>query len=81
MARTLDQLAADCTVLPIAEAVAAAFPRRDVTPDEARAVAHGARLPARGLGPGPIGVFAPDGTLLSLVEESGKTAKPLAVFV
>jgi tRNA pseudouridine55 synthase len=81
MARTLDQLAADCTVLPIAEAVAAAFPRRDVTPDEARAVAHGARLPARGLGPGPVGVFAPDGTLLSLVEESGKTAKPLAVFV
>jgi tRNA pseudouridine55 synthase len=81
MARTLDQLAADCTILPIAEAVAAAFPRRDVTPDEARAVAHGARLPARGLGPGPIGVFAPDGTLLSLVEESGKTAKPLAVFV
>jgi tRNA pseudouridine55 synthase len=81
MARTLDQLAADCTILPIAEAVAAAFPRRDVTPDEARAVAHGARLPARGLGPGPVGVFAPDGTLLSLVEESGKTAKPLAVFV
>lgn len=80
MAKTLEELAADCAILPIGEAVAAAFPRRDVTAEEARAVAHGARLPAIGLGPGPVGVFAPDGTLLSLVEETGKTAKPLAVF-
>jgi tRNA pseudouridine55 synthase len=81
MARTLDELAADCAILPIGDAVTAAFPRRDVTAEEARAVAHGGRLPAIGLGPGPIGVFGPDGTLLSLVEEAGKTAKPLAVFV
>lgn len=80
MAKTLEELAADCAILPIGDAVAAAFPRRDVTAEEARAVAHGARLPAIGLGPGPVGVFAPDGTLLSLVEETGKTAKPLAVF-
>jgi tRNA pseudouridine55 synthase len=81
MAHTLDELATDCTILPIADAVRAAFPARTVTEEEARTVAHGGRLSAQGQGPGPIGVFAPDGTLLSLVEESGNTAKPLAVFV
>ncbi|MFD0686500.1 tRNA pseudouridine(55) synthase TruB [Actinomadura fibrosa] len=81
MARTLDELAADLAVLPMEEAVAAAFPRRDVSEDDARKVAHGGRLPAAGLGPGPVGVFAPDGTLLALVEEQGRAAKPLAVFV
>lgn len=80
MARTVDQLAETLEVLPIGDAVAAAFPRRDVTDDDARKVMHGGRLPAAGLGPGPVGVFAPDGTLLALVEEQGHAAKPLAVF-
>jgi tRNA pseudouridine55 synthase len=81
MARTLDQLAEKLEILPMGEAVAAVFPRRDVSADDARKVAHGGRLPAAGLGPGPVGVFAPDGTLLALVEEQGGLAKPLAVFV
>ncbi|TDD38516.1 tRNA pseudouridine(55) synthase TruB [Actinomadura sp. KC06] len=81
MARTLDQLAEKPEILPMGEAVAAVFPRRDVSDDDARKVAHGGRLPAAGLGPGPIGVFAPDGTLLALVEEHGNVAKPLAVFI
>jgi tRNA pseudouridine55 synthase len=80
-ARTIEQLAEECTIMPIAEAVAAAFPRRDVTDAEARIVAHGGRLPALGLGGGPVGVFGPDGALLALVEEQGRTARPLAVFV
>ncbi|PZG16511.1 tRNA pseudouridine(55) synthase TruB [Nonomuraea aridisoli] len=80
LARTVEQLAEECVILPIAEAVAAAFPRRDVTAEEARVVSHGGRLPAAGLGPGPIGVFGPDGALLALVEEHGRTAKPVAVF-
>ncbi|MFI0409702.1 tRNA pseudouridine(55) synthase TruB [Actinomadura sp. 3N508] len=80
MARTLDQLAEKTEILPMGEAVAAVFPRRDVSDDDARKVAHGGRLKAAGLGPGPIGVFAPDGTLLALVEEQGNLAKPLAVF-
>ncbi len=80
-ARTLDELAAELEILPMAQAVAAAFPRRDVSADEARKVMHGGRLPAAGLGPGPVGVFAPDGTLLALVEEQAQVAKPLAVFV
>ncbi|WP_066951847.1 tRNA pseudouridine(55) synthase TruB [Microtetraspora fusca] len=80
-ARTIEQLVEECVILPMADAVAAAFPRRDVTEEEARLVAHGGRLPAIGLGSGPVGVFAPDGTLLALVEERGRTARPLAVFV
>ncbi|MEV4007195.1 tRNA pseudouridine(55) synthase TruB [Actinomadura sp. NPDC049753] len=81
MARTLDRLAEELEILPMAEAVGAVFPRRDVSDDDARKVAHGGRLPAVGLGPGPVGVFAPDGTLLALVEERGPVAKSLAVFV
>ncbi|HLU72809.1 MAG TPA: tRNA pseudouridine(55) synthase TruB [Nonomuraea sp.] len=80
-AKTLDQLAEKCEILPIGEAVAAAFPRRDVSQEEARVVRHGGRLPAAGLGKGPIGMFGPDGELLALVEEQGRLAKPLAVFV
>jgi tRNA pseudouridine55 synthase len=81
MARTIEQLTERLEVLPLADAVAAAFPRRDVSAVEATKVAHGVRLPAVGLGPGPVGVFGPDGALLALVEEQGPVAKSLAVFV
>lgn len=81
LARSIDQLTEECVILPIGEAVTAAFPRRDVTAEEARVIGHGGRLPAAGLGAGPIGVFGPEGELLALVEEQGRTARPLAVFV
>ena len=80
-ARTIDELSDELVIMPMAEAVAAAFPCRRVTAAEARRVVHGGRLPAAGLGPGPVGVFGPGGELLALVEEKGGTAKPLAVFV
>jgi tRNA pseudouridine55 synthase len=80
-ARTIDELQRECVIMPIADAVSAAFPRRDVTEEEARLVGHGGRLHAAGFGPGPCGVFAPDGTLLALVEERGGSARPLVVFV
>ncbi|MCG5211755.1 tRNA pseudouridine(55) synthase TruB [Streptosporangium sp. KLBMP 9127] len=80
-ARTIDQLATECVIMPIAEAVDAAFPRRDLTAEEAASVSHGGRPAATGLGSGPIGAFAPDGTLIALLEEHGKIAKPLVVFV
>lgn len=79
-ARSLDDVERDFFVRPLADVVAASFPRRDVSADEARRVAHGGRLQAVGLGPGPVGVFAPDGTVLALVEESAGVARPLAVF-
>ena len=68
-------------VLPIAQAAGAAFPRYDADEEQAKAIAHGGPLPAIGLGPGPIAVFAPDGAFLALVEEQGRRCKPIAVFV
>lgn len=79
-ARTLEQLEASFDVVPLAAAVAASFPRRDVDAEQARLVAHGARLPALGLGPGPVGVFGPDGSCLALVAEQEGTARPVVVF-
>ena len=46
VARTLEQLAGRFEIIPLAEAAAAGFPRRDLSADEARRLAHGARLPA-----------------------------------
>jgi tRNA pseudouridine55 synthase len=43
-ARTLEQLADRLEVLPLAQAAAAAFPRRDLSADEARRLANGGRL-------------------------------------
>lgn len=80
-ARTLEQLADEMSVIPLAEAAAAAFPRLDVDEPTARKVVHGVPLPPTGLGPGrPVAVFGPDGQLLSLVEDRGARAKHLAVF-
>ena len=45
-ARTLEQLADRFEVLPLAEAAAAAFPRRNLSADEARRLANGGRLAA-----------------------------------
>ncbi|MQA94625.1 MAG: tRNA pseudouridine(55) synthase TruB [Streptosporangiales bacterium] len=79
-AHTLEQLEKDLTVLPIAEAVRAAFPARTVTQEEARRLVHGGRIQATGLGTGPAGLFAPDGTLLALGEEQSGQTKPTIVF-
>ena len=44
-ARTLDFLSERLVVTPLAEAAAAAFPRVDLTEDDSRRLAHGARIP------------------------------------
>jgi tRNA pseudouridine55 synthase len=95
-ARTLDQLAERFEVVPLAQAAAAAFPRRELTADEARRLAHGGRLATAGTtvpagttasagttGPAkdaPTAAFAPDGTLIALVTEESGQARPLVVF-
>ena len=80
-------------VIPLADAAAAAFPRLDLTADEARRLAQGARLPcpqhvpqAAAGGPGaspgtPIAAFAPDGTFIALVTAEEERLRSLAVFV
>jgi tRNA pseudouridine55 synthase len=84
-------------VIPLAEAAAAAFPRLDLTEDDARRLSQGARLPipsawprgAQGsnhtgpvTAPGtPIAAFAPDGTFIALVTSDQERLRSLAVFV
>lgn len=79
-ARTLEQLEAELQIVSMEEAAAASFPRMDVDAETARRVANGIPLGRTDRGPGPVAVFGPDGTLLSLVEDRGPRAKYLAVF-
>lgn len=79
-ARTLDELAERFEVVPVAQAARLAFPARELTAEEAERLSHGQRLRATGLGEGPTAAFAPDGSLVALVAESGPTAKPLLVL-
>jgi tRNA pseudouridine55 synthase len=87
-ARTLEQLAERFEVMPLAQVAAAAFPRRDLSADEARRVAHGARLAPEGhkaaeaaeAADRPTAAYAPDGTLVALLDEQDGQARPLVVF-
>ncbi|MFI8104997.1 tRNA pseudouridine(55) synthase TruB [Streptomyces sp. NPDC086023] len=82
-ARTLDQLQEELTVMPVADAAQAAFPRWDLDERRARLLGNGVRLEMPDeYPPGkPVAVFGPDGKLLALVESKGGKAKSLAVFV
>ena len=80
VAHTLEQLADDLVVIPIADAARAAFPARDLDADEAAVISHGGPLSATGTD-GAVAVFGPDGAFLALVEDRGETTKALAVFV
>jgi tRNA pseudouridine55 synthase len=81
-ARTLDQLAGRFEVMPLAQAAAAAFPRRDLSADEARRLAHGGRLAAVAEAETgePTAAFAPDGSLVALLTGQAGQARPLVVF-
>ncbi len=76
-------------VIPLAEAAAAAFPRLDLTGDDARRLAQGARLPLPADMPpppgddkeAPIAAFAPDGSFVALVTAEESRLRSLAVFV
>jgi tRNA pseudouridine55 synthase len=85
-AHTLDQLAAAFTMIGLADAAAAAFPAVALSEDQARRVAHGARLalgevawPAGSAG--PVAGFGPDGSFVALLTAETGQARPLAVFV
>jgi len=79
-ARTLEQLAERFEVLPLAQAASAAFPRRDLSADEARRLAHGGRLAPEGHHEHPTAAYAPDGSLVALLTEQHGQARPLVVF-
>jgi tRNA pseudouridine55 synthase len=85
-ARTLDQLAAEAgqesgvDLTGLAEAAAAAFPRRELSADEARLLCHGGKLSATGTGTAPVAAFGPDGSLVALLTDEAGRARSLAVF-
>ena len=80
VAHSLESLAEDFVLLPIADAARAAFASRDVDDAAAVVISHGGPLPASGA-PGPVAVFGPDGGFLALVEDRGEVTRALAVFV
>jgi len=80
-ARTLEELAEldDPVTLPLADAVRTVMPAREITAEQVRALSYGRPLAPVGLG-GTYGAFAPDGTVVALLSESGDGAKPVLVF-
>jgi len=79
-ARTLEDLEADPGLsLGLDDAVAVAFPRRDVDEAAAADLSHGRPLPPAGL-TGTYGVFAPDGHAVGLVADRDGSARPVVVL-
>ena len=79
-ARTLEGLAEHWQPLSPAAAARAAFPVRELDAEQTVLLSHGRRLPALGLGTGPVAAFGPDGVLVALVEERDGVARPLLVL-
>lgn len=68
-------------VVPLADAARAAFPARTLALEEARALGYGQRVVSARPGRAePVAAFAPDGTLVAMLDESGATARSLVVF-
>jgi tRNA pseudouridine55 synthase len=80
VARSLEQLEDEFTIVPIADAARAAFPAYELDAEQAASVRVGRPLPL-GL-PGLTAVFAPDGEFLALYEpaDGSDQDRPVAVF-
>jgi len=79
-AHSLDDLADDFALLPIAEVARATFPGVDLDEERAADVRVGRALDLT-LPPGEHAVFAPDGEFLALYADRDGTARAVAVFV
>ena len=85
VARTLEQLEREFSVLPLADAARAAFGVRELSGDEARELSFGRHVPVVATGPcgtgtTPVAAFAPDGTLVALLADDGAWSRPVLVF-
>jgi tRNA pseudouridine55 synthase len=65
--------------LALTEAATSTFPARAVSEEEARALVHGQRIAATGVS-GLRAAVAPDGRLIALVEDAGRTARVAVGF-
>jgi len=83
-AKTLEELADELRILDIADAARALMPVRELSAEEAVELSFGRRIPASADGAhtaeDPAAAFAPDGTLVALLADAGKYAKPVLVF-
>lgn len=79
MAATLDQLAEDFRLIPLADAARTAFTARELVEAEVQALRYGQRIAASERGTGPIAAFGPDGALVALLEDRGPSARSLLV--
>ena len=80
-AHTLDELADDLTLVPIADAARATFPWLELDEAQASDVRVGRPLDLALPGSGEHALFAPDGGFLALYEPTPTGARPVAVFV
>jgi tRNA pseudouridine55 synthase len=87
-ARTLEQLADELNVLDMSLAARALMPNRELTAEETAEISFGRRI-AAGAAAGTTGAataehpaagFAPDGSLVALLADSGSYARPVLVF-
>lgn len=68
-------------VLPLADAARAVLPSRELTEDEARALGFGQHIASSSPGrDGPVAAFAPDGSLVAVLDESGTMTRARVVF-
>jgi tRNA pseudouridine55 synthase len=80
-ARTLEELEKDLDshVLVLDDAVAQAFPRRELSEAEAVDLSFGRRLQPSGV-PGVVGAFDGAGRCVALLEDRDEAARPAVVF-
>ena len=69
----------DEAVVPLDDAVARSFPRRELTEQEAIDLSYGKKLSPTGRG-GTIGAFAPDGGCVGLIVDRHEVARAAVVF-
>ncbi|MCU1516565.1 MAG: tRNA pseudouridine synthase [Pseudarthrobacter sp.] len=87
-ARTLEQLAEELEVLEMSQAARALMPNRELTAEETTEISFGRRIgagaeagtPGAATADHPAAAFAPDGSLVALLADSGNFAKPVLVF-
>lgn len=80
LARSIDDLVRDFSIIPIEQVAAQSFARLTVDDDVARLVTFGQKLSGIRVGAGPVALFSSEGRFLALYEDADDGARPVAVF-
>jgi tRNA pseudouridine55 synthase len=72
---------ADVPIIDMGVAARAALPARELSPEEARALGHGQRIPSADAGrTEPVAAIGPDGRLVAVLDESADMARARVVL-